>query len=121
MAPIHYWLPSWAPMAALVIFGHIFAKRGVSQVVLDHEAVHVEQQRRDGLLFYLRYIFLPSRRVAYEAEAYVVDLSAGRDIFETAAVLAGPLYLWPCSQEKALTALCDAIKARGAKIAAGGV
>jgi hypothetical protein len=100
-----YRLPSWAPMSGWTFLGRVWLKAG-AESCLPHELVHVAQQRRDGWRFYLRYVFSRAWRVRYEAEAYRVDVASGRMTAERAArYLSGPLYLWPCSYEKALTAL----------------
>lgn len=98
-------LPSWAPMAGWTFLGTVWLKEG-AEGCLPHEIVHVEQQRRDGIRFYLRYVFSPSWRVRYEAEAYALDVREGRTTAERAArILSGSLYLWPCSYETALAAI----------------
>lgn len=91
-------LPRWAPMAAITIARVVFARRDVSAATLAHEEIHVHQQRRDGLRFYVRYVFSVGWRVRYEAEAYAVSVRIGSMTLDQAArALAGPLYLWPCS------------------------
>ncbi len=106
---VHYWLPPFAPMAAITIFRRVFAKRGINPLDLEHEAVHVAQQERDRWRFLLRYVFVPSWRVRYEAEAYAVQARAGCPIDELAGFLSGPLYLWPCSREVAAAAIREAM------------
>ena len=113
MMRVHYWLPPFAPMAAITLFARVFAKRSISQLDLDHEAVHCAQQTRDGMSrFLFRYVFSPTWRVRYEAAAYAVQARAGCVIdgdHGLAAVLAGPLYLWPCSREVAAAAIREAM------------
>ena len=99
--PAHRWLPSFAPMAGITLFGHVFVQRTVDEGTLAHEAVHVAQQRRDGWRFYLRYAFSARWRVRYEAEAYAVNFRNGGRLERLARTLAGPLYLWPCTVEEA--------------------
>ncbi len=98
-------LPRWAPMAGWSFAGCIWIRRGERDPagIVEHESVHLEQQRRDGIWrWHLRYVFRPSWRARYEAEAYKVDIAAGRwTVDEAAQVIAGPLYLVPCSYEKA--------------------
>lgn len=101
MAPVHYILPRWAPMAAITLFGSIYAKRDIAPWDLRHEEVHVAQQARDGWRFYLRYIFLPSWRARYEAEAYAEQARAGCIVAQLARLIASWLYLWPCSASTA--------------------
>lgn len=102
-------LPEWAPMAGitLVPLGAIFVKRSqLSPALLEHEQVHVEQQKRDGWRFFWRYVFSPSWRVRYEVEAYKVDVARGRlTVSEAAEALSGPLYWHPCTYEEAVLAL----------------
>lgn len=94
-------LPDNAPMAAITLFQRVFAKKDVGPVTLQHEAVHVAQQKRDGWKFYWRYAFRPKWRVEYEAEAYSVDYKAGVSLDRIATWLSGKLYLWPCTYEEA--------------------
>lgn len=101
-------LPPWAPMGGWT-FLHVWLKRE-SGVTLAHELVHVAQQRRNGLLFFLQYVFSPRWRVRYEVEAYQVDLEHGRSPEDVARALSGPLYLWPCSYDEALDLLTEAAR-----------
>lgn len=98
---VYHVLPSWTPMAAITLFQRVFAQRGVGSSVLAHEAVHIEQQKRDGWRFYIRYIFSGDWRAKYEAEAYAVNASGEIGIEYYAKILSGSLYLWPCSFERA--------------------
>lgn len=104
-------LPDWWPVGGHAVACRILAKRGASRVVLDHEAVHVEQQRRDGWVRWLwRYVVSPRWRVRYEAEAYAVQLRDGHSLEVMARRLAGAMYLWPCSVEEARAALEEAVR-----------
>ena len=95
---------SWFPADGITLFGAVFVKAGVPQYLIDHELVHVRQQHDVGYLrFYLRYVFSRRWRTLYESEAYVVNARAGVPVEKLAAVLAGPLYLWPCSKTQAAT------------------
>ena len=101
MKTVRYWLPSWAPMAAITLFGRVFAKPDIQPWDLEHELVHVRQQAADGFKFYLRYLFLPRARALYEAEAYAVQARAGCNVEELGGLIASWLYLWPCSRARA--------------------
>lgn len=98
-------LPRWAPMAAITLGQRVFAKQTADDLVLQHEAVHVAQQKKDGARFYFRYVFAPRWRVQYEAEAYAVNFLAGCSLADLARSLSGPLYLWPCSFNRAAAAI----------------
>lgn len=90
-------LPFFAPMAAITLFGRVFAKKDVSEGTLVHEGVHVAQQAKDGWRFYARYVLWRSWRVEYEAEACAAELRAGFGTIDAMAYsLSGGLYLWPC-------------------------
>lgn len=110
MPKLHYWLPKWAPMAGVVLFGLVLLKKGVRPGLIQHELEHYNQQKIDGFLrYYWRYVFFPSWRVKYEAAAYAIQVRMGEETPEWCAkTLSGPLYLWPCSYQTAL----DAIKAQ---------
>lgn len=99
-------LPRWAPMAGLTVYPFVFIQRG-QEGCLPHEMVHIEQQRRDGLLrFGWRYLISKRWRVAYEAEAYAVDVRSGRlSLDRAAAHLSGPLYWHACSYAEARAAI----------------
>jgi hypothetical protein len=99
-------LPGWAPMAGWTCW-HVWMKRE-SGITLAHELIHVQQQRRDGILFFLRYVFSARWRVRYEVEAYQVDRAHGRSAEAIARALSGPLYLWACSYERALELVAGA-------------
>ncbi len=98
-------LPAWFPIAGwsgFGYFGHIWVKDDVPPSVLAHELVHVAQQDRDGWLTFIgRYVFKPSWRVKYEAEAYAVDVRAGLSLDSAAKCIASGTYLWPCSEAQA--------------------
>lgn len=95
-------------MEAITFLGRVFAKKAADDLVLAHELVHVVQQLADGWRFYLRYVFRPSWRVRYEAEAYAVQLKAGVPLEQLAKTLSGPLYLWPCTKGVAAQAILAA-------------
>lgn len=66
MIKYRHWLPKLLTklipgmtVNAIVIFGNIYflkRKSMVSKKLFRHELVHVEQQEREGVLFYIRYI-----------------------------------------------------------------
>jgi hypothetical protein len=103
---IREWLPNWAPMAGIVLFGFILVKRNPRAGLVRHEVCHWTQQREMGMLrFYWRYLF-PKSRVAIEAEAYAIQVRMGEERLEWCAqVLSGWLYLKPCTYEYALEAI----------------
>jgi hypothetical protein len=102
-------LPSWAPMAGWAFAGRVWVREGVRdrEGIIAHEMVHVDQQRRDGIWkFHWRYVVSKKWRLAYEAEAYALDVSTGRRTFEWAArSLSSKLYLNMCTFEEARDAL----------------
>ena len=98
-------LPSWWPAAGMCFFGIILLQKNASDAILAHEVIHRLQQQRDGWKFYLRYVFSPTWRTQYEAEAYVVQYRAGASIEALADTLSGWLYLKCCSRERALRAI----------------
>ena len=103
-------LPDWWPAGGHAVACRILAKRGASSVVLDHEAVHVAQQRRDGWVRWLwRYVVSRGWRARYEAEAYAVQVRAGHSLDVMARRLAGPMYLWPCSVDEARRLIAAAV------------
>ncbi|MEI7704991.1 MAG: hypothetical protein WCK73_10375 [Deltaproteobacteria bacterium] len=96
----------WLPPDGIVFGRHVFVKNPGDLPLLQHELIHVGQQARDGFFrYYLRYVFVPSWRVKYEAEAYAVQVRVGQPIDYFARVLSGPLYLWPCTREAAEAAI----------------
>jgi hypothetical protein len=55
--------------------GVIFIGEWVQEPLIKHELHHVKQQARDGYLSWLlSYVFSPSARLEYEAEAYAVSV-----------------------------------------------
>lgn len=107
--------PRWMPMAAitLVPFGAIYVHPDCieDERLLEHELVHVAQQRAHPVWFFVSYVLLLPAfwcpwRVRWEAEAYRVDVATGRLTLEGAArALSSALYLWPCSYLRALRAI----------------
>jgi hypothetical protein len=93
-------------MAGLTIAPFVAIKRG-EENCLQHELVHIEQQRRDGLLrFGWRYLTRPEWLIRYEAAAYAVDVRNGRlSLPQAAALLSGSLYRHPCSYDAARAAI----------------
>ena len=63
------------PTDSVTIGNYIFTRRAtVSAAHLQHESLHVHQQRQDGILrFYWRYLTSRAWRVRYEAEAKSVE------------------------------------------------
>lgn len=106
-------LPFWAPMAGitLVPLGAIYRKRRYSEsaALLEHELVHVEQQLRDGGLFFWRYLTSKTWRFRYEAEAYRTDVANRSCTIERAAqLLSGKLYWNCCTYDEAIAVLGQA-------------
>lgn len=73
------WLPSWFPFfwfgaEAVTIYPWIFlSKKLLNQHLADlieHEKVHLKQQKKDGIKFFFKYIFSKKARYEYELEAY---------------------------------------------------
>ena len=103
---IYRWLPAWSPFDGLALFGMVIARKTASQRLIDHELVHLRQQKEDGWLRYaLRYTFSPHWRVVYEAEGYAAQVRGGADIKFCATALSGWRYLWPCSYDVAIEAI----------------
>lgn len=103
---LHRWLPKWAPMDGIVIFGFVLLKKMTKPGLVEHELVHYRQQLGNRLRYHFRYTFSRRWRVIYEAEAYAVQVRRGEERIEWCAkTLSGPLYLWPCSYEVALEAI----------------
>lgn len=104
---LHYWLPRWAPMDGIVLFGLVLLKRTASRGLVEHEIVHHRQQMERGILrFYWDYVFFPTRRVAYEAEGYAAQIRIDKvSVGWCAKKLSGGMYLWPCTYEYALEAI----------------
>lgn len=102
-------LPRWAPMVGWAFAGRIWVRVDARdrEGVIAHERVHLFQQWRDGVWrWHLRYVFRPSWRARYEAEAYRVDIARGRATVASAArAISGPLYLWPCGYAEAVALL----------------
>lgn len=112
MATIVHTLPEWYPAAAVTLGRHVFVKdsikAGARYVVLRHELVHVEDQERWGLLWWLSYLLMPipgpfTLRGWWEWRAYKATLWAWYDlqghVTERQADLvvgwmSGPLYWW---------------------------
>lgn len=105
-------LPRWFPADGLTLGRRVFLRpelRGTryGHDVLRHEAVHVRDQRRWHVLWWLSYLLLlpagPGLRAVWEWRAYRVTLRAeherlGRVTEATRAyvarMLSGPAYLW---------------------------
>ncbi len=106
-------MPSWLPMAAITLLGAVWIKEQYwatshGHDILRHEAVHVRDQRKYHVLFWLTYILLPlpgplTLRGFWEWRAYRVTLRALMERYGTltstdeATVtrhLSGPLYWW---------------------------
>ena len=103
---LHRWLPKWAPMDGLVLFGLVLLKKITKPGLVEHELVHYQQQKEGMLRFYWRYVFSRKWRVIYEAESYAVQVRSGEESIEWCArTLSGPLYLWPCTYDYALEAI----------------
>ena len=104
---LHRWLPKWAPMDGIVLFGLVLLKKITRPGLVEHELVHYRQQKERGYLrYYWDYCFFPRRRVIYEAEGYAVQVRSGEESIEWCArTLSGPLYLWPCTYDYALEAI----------------
>lgn len=85
-------------------------------IILFHENVHIEQYKREGFWFSLKYLFWPlptlhaHARLAYELEAYAKDIvysyrKYGTPIFgprydEVINQMTGPDYFWTCVNKK---------------------
>ena len=92
VTPSIHRLPGFMPMGGVTIGRHIFLKAGHSQVILEHELVHVRQYARWGIWGFLRrYLFSRAWRLTIEAEAYTVEARA-YGVAWAATQLAGPLY-----------------------------
>lgn len=71
-------LPEWAPMDGLTIAPFVFVKRSVRgrglADVCAHEVIHLRDQRRWHVIFFLSYLFLlplgPGFRAFWEWRAY---------------------------------------------------
>lgn len=101
----------WLPMGGIAIKPYVFIKHPNYYWILAHELVHIEQQRRDGLLlFLLKYFFVPKYRVAYEAEAYAESVRRGLRLEACATHLSSGLYLWACSYDKAKQLISDELR-----------
>lgn len=106
MIKVRRWLPEWFPFTGVALFGTVLAKKSALQRLIDHEIVHIQQQRATGWLRYaFRYTFSRKWRVIYEAEGYGVQVRGGADIYYCAKALSGWRYLWPCTYEVALEAI----------------
>lgn len=85
-------------------------------VILYHESIHVEQFKREGILFSLKYLFWPlpllhaHARLEYELEAYSKEIVYsyrkygtpvfGADYDNIVAQMTGPMYAWTCLNRK---------------------
>jgi len=104
-------LPKWFPMAGITLGKHIFLKDRQDKLTLEHELIHVKQQKEHGLWFWVTYLLFPLPflwnpwRMRYEAEAYAVQVKAGCKLDEIAKMLAGPMYGWCCRQKQAEAAI----------------
>jgi len=81
------WL-RWLPASAVAVGGTVYLRRAFrgtaeGKDILRHEAQHVRDWRRFGLLFWLTYLALlpvgPSLRAAWEWRAYRVSLRAAHE------------------------------------------
>ena len=81
------WL-RWLPASAVAVGGTVWLRRALrgtaeGQDVLRHEAQHVRDWRRFGLLFWLTYLAVlpagPSLRALWEWRAYRVSLRAAQE------------------------------------------
>ena len=100
-------------MEGWTFLGTIYTKKSTPDALIAHEQVHVAQQARDGVLFYLRYVFSRWWRTRYEAEGYAVNVERGIDTVDSAAsLLSSSLYLWPCSFDEAKDQIMLALDAR---------
>lgn len=80
-------LPAWAPMMGLTLHPNLvlLKREGRSEAAisrtLDHELVHCAQMRDEGwLVFAWLYLFSPTARLRYEAQAYCwVDKNMNED------------------------------------------
>ena len=100
---LHRWLPKWAPMDGIVLFGLVLLKKATKPGLVEHELVHWRQGLGSRFKYHFRYTFSRKWRVAYEAEAYAVQVRMGEEsVGWCATKLSGPQYLWPCSYESAL-------------------
>lgn len=84
--------------------------------ILFHENVHVEQYRKEGFLFYFKYLFFPIPcfhahcRLEYELEAYSKDIVYSHKKYGTTLFgdrfnmvieqMTGPMYFWTCTNRK---------------------
>ena len=70
---------------------------------IGHELVHVRQQSRQPLWFWVSYLASSRWRLRWEAEAYAVQARAGCPVegeHGLAAYLSGRAYLWPATAEE---------------------
>jgi hypothetical protein len=101
------WLLFWA--AAFTLGQMIVVRRAYKDdpVLLAHETIHTLQYRREGLLkfLFLYVLVLPFGwnpwRARWEAEAYAVNVRAGRSVSSCAKTISGAGYLWPCRLDRA--------------------
>lgn len=111
-------LPRWLPMQGITLFGRIYVKSVTDIVTIEHEWVHVQQQRAHPIWFWVSYLLLAPIlfnpfRLRWEAEAYgKVEAHCGYTSAELARWLAGPLYGWCCRRQAAEEAI---VKWRDAK------
>jgi hypothetical protein len=85
-------------------------------VVLFHENVHVEQYKREGFLYFLKYLFWPlpalhaHARLSYELDAYAADIvysyrKYGTPVFadrfdKVIGQMTNHEYFWTCTNRK---------------------
>lgn len=85
------------------------------EMILAHEQVHIDQYKKEGILFSLKYLFWPfpciraTARLKYECEAFAKDIVlsykknltpvfSGRFDY-VVQLLSGPEYFWTCTDQ----------------------
>ena len=105
---------AWLPMAGITFGKHVFVKDLTDQLTINHELVHVKQQREHRFWFWFSYVFFPLPffwnpwRMKWEAEAYAVQARAGCPVEgpnSLSAVLSGAMYGWCCRKQRAADAI----------------
>lgn len=104
-----YRLPKWMSFwfAGITLGKHVFMVDPTDTLLLNHELVHVKQQKEYFWKFWFWELLFPlpiiwSWRYKCEAEAYAVQVRAGYSIDAMASIISGWKYLWPCRKKTAI-------------------
>lgn len=113
IVPVPSWMLFWC--VAFTLGHYVFIRRSYKDdpVVLAHEAIHVLQYQREGLLKFLFLYLLAFPilhnpwRARWEAEAFAVNIRRGASREFCAKQISGFPYLWACRYPRAVALLKD--------------